>query len=155
MAKQPLRIACLHGFCQNSQSFRRKTGALRKWLSRPLRTARADLGLTSPSSSDDDQPLAELVYLDAPFVLEEHLTPPPETPTSFHVRDNTYAVLRPLPIHSPSSSPVADQSKRIWWNAGKPGQEYRGCEDTLVYLSDIFQQNVSYRSDLLHHIFGY
>lgn len=62
---RPLRLLCLHGYRQSASVFRARTGALRKALGR---------GRTGGGA------LAELIYLDAPFVVEREDTPPPPPP---------------------------------------------------------------------------
>lgn len=68
---RPLRLLCLHGYRQSASVFRRRTGALRKALGRPL---------PAPEGRPGGGALAELIYLDAPFVVAPEDTPPPPPP---------------------------------------------------------------------------
>ncbi|KAI0559087.1 Serine hydrolase (FSH1) [Gracilaria domingensis] len=140
MSGRPLRIACLHGYCQSSLSFRRKTGALRKSLTRPIAALQADVESGSSTPSYGDTPIAELVYIDAPFALEEHLTPP-TTPLSYPAGENNYAVLRPAPIRFEAFSATPDPTPRTWWVAERQASVYVGVDQTIAYLKDVFREN--------------
>ncbi|GAB0491887.1 hypothetical protein MMPV_003142 [Pyropia vietnamensis] len=69
---RPLRLLCLHGYRQSASVFHARTGALRKALGRALPAAEG-----RPSGGA----LAELIYLDAPFVVVPSEGPPPPPPS--------------------------------------------------------------------------
>ncbi|KAI5711891.1 hypothetical protein M8J75_003985 [Diaphorina citri] len=76
MSYQKLKILCLHGLGQNNLTFRNKTGSMRKRL----------------------KSLAELTYIDAPYVIEnpnisslEDLAPTGEQRSWFHPLDDRYS----------------------------------------------------------------
>jgi Serine hydrolase (FSH1) len=99
-----MRILCLHGYCQNARVFAAKTAALRKSLARDAR--------------------AELVYVDAPFVVADG---------TGHSED--------APAEQRGGVEPANL-KRTWWNASKDGAVYGGWQDTMQYLTTIFRQQV-------------
>jgi hypothetical protein len=99
-----MRILCLHGYCQNARVFAAKTAALRKSLARDAR--------------------AELVYVDAPFVVADG---------TGHSED--------APAEQRGGVEPANP-KRTWWNASKDGAVYGGWQDTMQYLTTIFRQQV-------------
>ncbi|CAN8075936.1 unnamed protein product [Agarophyton chilense] len=141
MTKKPLRIACLHGYCQNSLSFRRKTGSLRKSLTRSTERVRADLSSSPFTPADDNSPLCELVYLDAPFVVEQHLTAP-ATPLSYKdPNSDNYAVLRPTNIRFQATYGSPESAPRAWWIADRQRTTYIGLNHTISYLADVFKES--------------
>lgn len=54
----PLRVLCIHGYRQNSSSFREKTGALRKLLKKSVELVFVDAPLTVQSADSDKSPQA-------------------------------------------------------------------------------------------------
>lgn len=175
--KRPLKIVCLHGYCQNAQLFRRKSGALRKSLERSVASVRravysecaeSTAGYTGPTSDDEAFPLAQLEYLDAPFVFEDRLTPPGGNTTS--ESEKYISVYRPVRVavstggsgsttrdtdrsssgaHSEATytdpdAPPLDRTRRSWWQAEDSGLTYNGWEQTLQDLRSAFREHVSH-----------
>ncbi|KAK1866451.1 hypothetical protein I4F81_008969 [Pyropia yezoensis] len=130
---RPLRLLCLHGYRQSASVFRARTGALRKALGRPL---------SSPEGCPGGGALAELIYLDAPFVVEREDTPPPPpppppSPLSGTGGDSLAGPTSPVAVDarsaaaaSPGAAPRAQQ--RTW---GLPNpDETAGWPAALRYL---------------------
>lgn len=146
MPVQPVKIACLHGYAQNAQTFRRKTGALRKSLTRIQKIDPSNPKQSSSNAAtNSNDSLVELVYLDAPFVLEKHITPP-VTPLSYKERDGLYAVHRPIQIGPSMSTPIEpkeDIKARTWWSTDTNARLYDGWNLSQSYLSQAFREHVS------------
>lgn len=157
-APSPLRIACLHGYCQNSVTFRRKTGSLRKALQRPVSQVRASLTPPHETTSvlvDETLPLAQLIYLDAPFVLEELAISsdssevnhdlPPFSPKRFNpVLQPIPIVIQPATVKTAAPSASRPVQRRSWWaSVEDDGRRYVGWSDSLAYLRDAFRKHVS------------
>jgi len=140
-----LRIACLHGFCQNAQVFRQKTGGLRKSLERnpsvisgATKSQHAQCGT---SGLADPYAMAELVYIDAPFAFETRINP----------YDQAANKSAPPPVFKPSVSQLSiptttklelDRTQRSWWTADSTLKRYVGWEQSLTYLRDKFREEV-------------
>lgn len=91
---RPLRLLCLHGYRQSAGAFRARTGALRKALGRPLPpppgagTPGQGGAAAGASPESGGEGLAELIYIDAPFLVPREggpplpsLSPPPPPPS--------------------------------------------------------------------------
>lgn len=142
--KRTLKIVCLHGYCQNGQQLRRKTGALRKTLERNVYTIRKAAGIAGDDGTNSDAiPLAELFYLDAPFLLEDRLNAGGGTATS--ESDKFVSVYSPVRMATglPSETPLVDRSRRSWWHAEDNGRRYVGWDKSLEMLKTAFKHNVS------------
>lgn len=133
---RPLRIACLHGFRQNANRFRRKTGALRKALERP-----------PSSSSASASPLAELVYLDAPFLMQSMPNIEPPLNSANSSENKVEEPKLPRLIFSPGDTTIGardsndpDVTQRSWWAA--QASKYYGWEQSFDYLRDVFAEQV-------------
>lgn len=131
-SSSPLRILCLHGFMQDASILRRKTGALRKALS---------CGGTNA--------LAQLYYLDAPFLLRRKspsVDPPSQSSDTKH--DEIELILSPgylLPPDSGSSSTPAKQSppeQRSWWHTDETGHKLFGWEQSFHALLNTISEHV-------------
>lgn len=137
---RPLRIACLHGFRQNAQRFRQKTGALRKSLERNIHLI--DPSLDS-SSSSDAVALAELVYIDAPFIveriLEEDIDPDtkPQMRTIYSPNAPAFSSLRSA---VDSDKTLKNLTQRTWW--AHEGRSYTGWQQSKEYLRAHFAEQV-------------
>lgn len=170
--KRPLKIACLHGYCQNSQVFRRKSGGIRKSLERNVAAVRRSTYSESTSQSpttsafqEDSLHLAEFEYLDAPFVLEDRLMPLDNTKrTESDKYISVYRPIRVTKLNRPlrvggsleSSSetkpkadsnadpdlPPLDRTRRSWWKAESDEALCEGWEETLRDLRTAFSENV-------------
>lgn len=142
---RPLRIACLHGFRQNAHRLRQKTGALRKTLERSPQT----------SSSALTHPLVELIYLDAPFVMQTFPRTADLSNSDATSQRNTEETTLERAVFSPKVSAsdnardeadppvdnnVADLTHRSWWSA--EGRKYSGWEQSFDYLRGIFAEQV-------------
>lgn len=146
---RPLRIACLHGYLQNAQLFRAKTGGLRKHLERSKRTVRASVSSgAGRSSAEDNGILVEFTYLEAPFVLEQRASTENRQPRSEN--DKYKTVYSPVRFSKSGSSKAGsssndgiDSTKRSWWEAEQDGQVYKGWERSIEYLSKVFKEMVS------------
>lgn len=139
----PLRIACLHGFRQNAQLFRRKTGGLRKSLERDISLVQ---GGSSKSRKGPRMPMAQLHYLNAPFILERIEKDLAIDHTSEHQgRAYFRAVYSPREAHSAgegsTESQENDATERTWLMA--EGTEYVGWDKTFHFLRDQFAERVS------------
>lgn len=131
----PLKIVCLHGYCQNAQIFRRKSGAMRKSLERSVSAVRRSVCSESasqcPTSSklqEDSIPLAEFEYLDAPFVLEDRLIPPDNAKGT--ESDKYISVYRPVKVASSNRSTqrVGPSSE---FNSGAKSQTHSNADSDL------------------------
>lgn len=146
---RPLRIACLHGYLQNAELFRLKTGGLRKHLERSKRAVRASVSSGASRSSDADNGiLVEFIYLEAPFVLEERASTGSGQPKTESEKYKTvYSPVRFSKSGSSkaksSSNDAIDRTKRSWWEAEQDGQVYKGWERSIEYLSKVFKEMVS------------
>lgn len=145
--RKTLRIACLHGYCQNSTVFRKKTGGLRKSLERSVNTVRAAVSypaLDTSDERDDGIPLAQLIYLDAPFVLEDKLLAA-HSPPATRESDKFMTVFRPVVYagNENGCSKEEDTTRRSWWAAEGDGKKYVGWEQSLQYIRDAFREQVS------------
>lgn len=67
----PLRILCLHGYRQSASVFRVQTRALRE-------------ALATPDPTRSEGALAQLLYLDAPYVVERNVPGRLPTPVRAH-----------------------------------------------------------------------
>lgn len=138
---RPLRIACLHGFLQNAKQFRRKTGGLRKSLRRDIALIR---GEPPKSRSGPRQPLAELYYLDAPFILERigrNLAVDHTTEQQGGTYRTVYSpVVCSASEESSEDSRIADATTRTWIKT--EGRNYVDFEKTLEYLHSEFAEKV-------------
>lgn len=137
---RPLRIACLHGFRQNAQRFREKTGALRKALERGINLLDPDFDTDCSNATA----LAELVYIDAPFILEESVGETSETdsqPREKVVYAPNISVLTDSRQASASSTIERDITQRTWWV--REGRTYTGWDQSKEYLRARFAQQVT------------
>lgn len=146
--KRPLKILCLHGYCQNSQLFRRKSGSIRKTLERSVNAVRRSNELHQQYDDDDDEafPLARFEYIEAPFILQDKLNSGNNS-TIKNESDKYNSVCSPstsISVASSSKDKVTiDRTKRSWWQAEDGGGVYHGWELSLRHICTAFQQNVS------------
>lgn len=132
-ALAPLRILCLHGFMQNAVILRRKTGALRKALSR-----------------GDTNTLAHFYYLDAPFILNKTTPPSDQNSEPSTKRDAFEITYSPGRLISPEHSIALDARdrpqivNRAWWHAQEPGYIYDGWDQSLNLLLSTISELVSF-----------
>eukprot|EP00177_Eucheuma_denticulatum_P000703 GFKZ01001268.1.p1 GENE.GFKZ01001268.1~~GFKZ01001268.1.p1 ORF type:complete len:267 (+),score=17.29 GFKZ01001268.1:379-1179(+) len=148
----PLQIACLHGFRQNAQLFRRKTGGLRKSLERDISLLQ---GGSSKSRKGPRRPMAQLHYLDAPFILERIEKDLAIDHTVDHQgRAYFRAVYSPREAHSAgegsTGSQQVDATERTWLMA--EGTEYVGWDKTFQFLRKEFAERVSIHLHVNAHI---
>lgn len=145
-ASTTLKIACFHGYCQNATLLRQKTGALRKSLERKL-------SLVSPSSSDsadNDFQMAELFYINAPFILQERPNAPkPIAGQPLSESDKLDAVFQPA--LSPYQVTKGDTTKRSWWAAEDNGTRYNGYEKSISLIKQVFLEKVRPRQLYAFH----
>lgn len=127
---RPLKILCLHGYCQNAQVFRRKTGALRKSIERSVSAVRRSLppstnGGATGVSREESFPLAELHYIDALHVL------PDADPAPSPAYSTT-------PETSVTATTALDRTRRSWWRAEQSAEHggftYTGWDASLAML---------------------
>lgn len=138
----PLRILCLHGFMQNAAILRRKTGALRKALSR---------GDTNMS--------ANLYFLDAPFILNKTTPPANQSSEPLSKRNTSKSDTFDI-VHSPGhliypehslSSNTSDRPQivnRAWWHAEGAGRSYTGWDRSVDLLLSTISELVSFALDV-------
>lgn len=144
---EPLRIACLHGFRQNARQFRRKTGGLRKSVQRDIALIRGE----PPKSRDGPRrSLAELYYLDAPFILERidrDLAVDHTREQQGRMYRTVYSPVRSLASGaSPDNNRDADVTERTWMRV--EGRNYIGLEKSLEYLQFEFAEKVGQARDV-------
>lgn len=151
---RPLRIACLHGFRHNAQFCRHQTRGLRKSLERDLHLILSDsANASSPTrpAHAEPLPLAELVYIDAPFVIEKVLSD--DSDGNSPVAERT--VYSPKIITKASaadatgrSNKVRDLTHRTWWTL--EGRVYTGWQQSKEYLRTKFAEKV--KSSFEHYL---
>lgn len=147
-SRRPLRIACLHGYRQNAQRFRHKTGGLRKSLERNINLIRPSSHSNSVSQtpSSDRLALAELVYIDAPFVVEKvlHQDPATDTPPRERVVFSPNIIVSNAsrdPNDPTRNKNVKDLTQRTWWEI--EGRIYAGWDQSKEYLRAQFAEKVT------------